>query len=367
MMRMGRELVAEKIRRLVQLLEELFSSEELRRFVALSHLREIRLELPEGTLATEAHALVENLNRRNLINADLFNSLLRERPVQEKKIKSVAGEWRIQVEYPGDMRDRRPGSVESKSAQTGHVAGLTAGSDKSWILAFSFGSVFIGLLLVIAIMVPRWTPEQALVFRVVLALAAAGVGAVLPGLLDVRARWADNIGIRAGGAVSLFVIVFLVTPATPHESMLSAKGSEDASIHARPLDSDSHVVALAEKSGESKEEAPQDDRSNGQISKPFDMCNEQRYTLSIAAAPAHSSFVVLDYGKGTWRLSAEDPYRWLSRIQYRPELSSGSGPESSHAETHWARPGMSRAHRKLEPICLVGKAALAALMTPPPE
>ncbi|MEW6640492.1 MAG: tetratricopeptide repeat protein [Pseudomonadota bacterium] len=76
------------------------------------------------------------------------------------------------------------------------------------LLAFIFGVVFLGVLLVIAYVTPTPTPFQEWIYRVVMALAAGGVGAVIPGFLDVKiSNW-----IRAGGALACFVIVFLVNP-----------------------------------------------------------------------------------------------------------------------------------------------------------
>jgi hypothetical protein len=48
-----------------------------------------------------------------------------------------------------------------------------------------------------------------LIYRLVLALAAAGIGAVIPGMIDVDIHPA----IRAGGAIALFVIVYWFKPA----------------------------------------------------------------------------------------------------------------------------------------------------------
>jgi MFS family permease len=70
------------------------------------------------------------------------------------------------------------------------------------ITAFVFGVVFVVVMLYIALYVPNPTETQWFVFRVVLALAAAGVGALLPGLLTVQAP----PYVRAGGALPLFVI-----------------------------------------------------------------------------------------------------------------------------------------------------------------
>lgn len=57
-------------------------------------------------------------------------------------------------------------------------------SDK--ILAFVFGVVFVGVLLAVGLLHRNPTPLGIFIFRVVLALAAAGVGAVIPGLVSVE-------------------------------------------------------------------------------------------------------------------------------------------------------------------------------------
>jgi hypothetical protein len=75
------------------------------------------------------------------------------------------------------------------------------------VLAFTFGTFFCILLLVFAVAVPNPTLQTFFVFRVVLALAAAGVGAVLPGLFAIQLP-----GIRAGGALGLAAMVFFVNP-----------------------------------------------------------------------------------------------------------------------------------------------------------
>ena len=77
------------------------------------------------------------------------------------------------------------------------------------IIAFAFGVAFIGVLLVLAITIPHPAPLKYSVFRVVLALAAAGVAAVIPGVLSVNiSAW-----IRASSALSVFVVAFFYHPA----------------------------------------------------------------------------------------------------------------------------------------------------------
>jgi hypothetical protein len=76
-------------------------------------------------------------------------------------------------------------------------------------MAFLFGVIFVVTMLVLAIEVPNPTPFQYTVFRVVLALAAAGVAAMIPGFLELTVPdW-----IRAGGALAVFVVVFFYNPA----------------------------------------------------------------------------------------------------------------------------------------------------------
>jgi len=91
-------------------------------------------------------------------------------------------------------------------------------------MAFAFGVVFVVVMLVIAIWIPSPTPTQWFVFRVVLALAAGGVGALIPGLINVAA----GPYVRAGGALALFVLVYwfnppklVSTPADPERGRLS--------------------------------------------------------------------------------------------------------------------------------------------------
>lgn len=84
----------------------------------------------------------------------------------------------------------------------------------SWerIAAFVFGLVFVIALLVLAVAFPNPAPFQYIVFRIVLALAGAGVAAVIPGFLSVRTD-ALRVAIRAGGALAVFAVVYLINPA----------------------------------------------------------------------------------------------------------------------------------------------------------
>jgi hypothetical protein len=78
------------------------------------------------------------------------------------------------------------------------------------LLAFAFGVLFVSAMLGFAVGFPNPTPFQFNVFIVVLALAAGGVGSVLPGTLSVNL---PNLpAVRAGGAIAMFVLVLVFRP-----------------------------------------------------------------------------------------------------------------------------------------------------------
>jgi hypothetical protein len=93
------------------------------------------------------------------------------------------------------------------------------------IAIFAFGATFVTALLVRAVVFPEPTPFQYTVFRIVLALAAAGVAAFVPGFLEVRCKTI----VRAGGALAVFVIVYFFSPAglvvTPRHSVGNVTGA----------------------------------------------------------------------------------------------------------------------------------------------
>ena len=77
------------------------------------------------------------------------------------------------------------------------------------ILAFVFGVIFVVVLLYAAFAVPNPTAFQYTVFRIVLALAAAGVAGMFSGFLNIKiSNW-----LKAGGALAVFAIVYFYAPA----------------------------------------------------------------------------------------------------------------------------------------------------------
>lgn len=81
------------------------------------------------------------------------------------------------------------------------------------IIAFIFGVTFIVTLIVLAIAFPKPTSFQYGTFRIILALAAAGVAAMIPGFISLEVNPTVGLLIRAGGALAVFVIVFFFNPA----------------------------------------------------------------------------------------------------------------------------------------------------------
>src|SRR5689334_18269857 len=80
-------------------------------------------------------------------------------------------------------------------------------------IAFVFGVTFLIGLIVLAIKFPSPTPFQYSTFRIVLSLAAAGVGAMIPGFMNLELTPSAGLLIRAGGALAVFLIVFFFNPA----------------------------------------------------------------------------------------------------------------------------------------------------------
>ena len=101
------------------------------------------------------------------------------------------------------------------------------------VTASVIGVGFLLLLLLIAFLVPEPTAFQLIVFRVILALGAAGFGALLPGFLEVDYRgW-----LRAGGAAAFFAVVYLVNPpGLIHDTPANSESrSRPATMNARKL------------------------------------------------------------------------------------------------------------------------------------
>ncbi|HIE8865518.1 MULTISPECIES: DUF4019 domain-containing protein [Klebsiella] len=79
------------------------------------------------------------------------------------------------------------------------------------IAAFTFGIIFVSVVLFLVFYTPNLDSNKMWVVHVVMSLAAAGVAAVLPGFIDLQGRlpWLNMTVVRAGGALAIFCLVFL--------------------------------------------------------------------------------------------------------------------------------------------------------------
>jgi hypothetical protein len=113
------------------------------------------------------------------------------------------------------------------------------------ILVFVFGVIFLVVLLILAWTTKNPTSMQILVFRVVLALAAAGFAAMLPGFISA------NIppGIKAGGALAVLVIVFFFDPGMKLNRVLVSPGDATVTADAGTYDAAELVDILARSTG----------------------------------------------------------------------------------------------------------------------
>lgn len=82
------------------------------------------------------------------------------------------------------------------------------------IVLLCLGIVFFVVSYVTAIKIPEPTPSQLWVFRVIMAMGAACLGALLPGFLELgENKELLETGLRAGGALAVFIFVYRVNPA----------------------------------------------------------------------------------------------------------------------------------------------------------
>lgn len=85
----------------------------------------------------------------------------------------------------------------------------------SWpfYLAVCSGLIFLILILLIAVILRDPLPEfNQFLIRVVLSVAAAGFGAAIPGFLELDLPLWQKGMLHAGGALSLFAIIYLINP-----------------------------------------------------------------------------------------------------------------------------------------------------------
>ena len=108
-----------------------------------------------------------------------------------------------------EIGERLPEEVTVISAERRALGGLIVTKSTEKLIAVACGVVFVAAILVIAIFIGSPTPFQYTIFRIVLALAAAGFVSMTPGFIEAKVGTA----VRAGGALAVFVVVFFFAPA----------------------------------------------------------------------------------------------------------------------------------------------------------
>ncbi len=103
------------------------------------------------------------------------------------------------------------------------------------ICAFTFGIVFLVVMLAISILIPYPSSFQLLTFRVTLALAAGGIAAMLPGFLAVDI---PNVA-RAGGALAAFAAIYFFNPAS---MTIQGKPTDVTGVFVKELKQDRGLV-----------------------------------------------------------------------------------------------------------------------------
>lgn len=225
------------VRLILDRLEKSYAAEKE---VQISNLRaeqeRIAAELAniqESAEARERH-LSEAAEKERL---ELTREIERLKLVEVELLKKRAEEQRSRVEVevprPANASETNPpaGSPIEQNKRHSRARKHEDGpNNEPWVLPTTLGSgfVFLVTLIMLAVLFPEPKPFQEFVFRVVLALAASGVGAALPGFLTVKMPlWAKGT-ISASGALALFVIVYRVNP----PALLKAEASGSSSTKA---------------------------------------------------------------------------------------------------------------------------------------
>lgn len=132
------------------------------------------------------------------------------------------------------------------------------------IAIFVFGIIFISILLAMAYVDPNPTESTYATTKTILALSAAGIGAIIPGFIDIKMKGF----LRAGGAMALFCIVYFFQPKQiiTDIELPESKTVNVVNISANPaikrwfdlIDSERYEIAWNQLATESKIRYPKD-------------------------------------------------------------------------------------------------------------
>jgi len=80
------------------------------------------------------------------------------------------------------------------------------------IVLVSLGIVIITTALILSFQYSEPKPHQLIALRVILALGAACIASIIPGTVSIPGGPGVELGIRATGAIAIFVIVYKMNP-----------------------------------------------------------------------------------------------------------------------------------------------------------
>jgi hypothetical protein len=142
---------------------------------------------------------------------DLIGRCIRAMTDAAQAGKDAAGikSW-VQNKLADDVAERDPTDRALTNVLRLMIQELGMGKPVERLLALFFGVVFIAAILALAVVFPQPSLFQYQVFRIVLALAAAGFVSMTPGFLQVTI---SNF-LRAGGGLAVFAIVYFYNPAS---------------------------------------------------------------------------------------------------------------------------------------------------------
>lgn len=81
-----------------------------------------------------------------------------------------------------------------------------------WMITFFILAV---VSLAISIFIGEPGVSQEFHLRLIIAISIAGIASIIPGFFDISVVWLRN-SIKAGGAIGIFVLIYLINPATLH-------------------------------------------------------------------------------------------------------------------------------------------------------
>jgi formylglycine-generating enzyme required for sulfatase activity len=87
--------------------------------------------------------------------------------------------------------------------------------------------VFLCVSIILAVAIPTPTVDQARTFKITLALAAAGIAAGIPGLLNLEMSSGKLLAIKGTGAFAAFLIVFFFNPVSGSPASSTAASHPD--------------------------------------------------------------------------------------------------------------------------------------------